>query len=170
MSISMLTSIQDLNRRCNLDDSFDPLDMSGGVSQPPAASTKHEKKKTQGQPAAKYLLQKRTAAKTVPEPGEKVTVRSNVAKTLKKLFSSSSSSSASGVPWSAFLGIMTGLGFSAKPVAGSVYRFQHDAWGSINIHQPHPGDRFEGVAALRLRGRLKRRFGWDRDTFVVEKK
>lgn len=81
----MLTSIQDLNRRCNLDDSFDPLDMSGGASQPPAASTKHEKKKTQGQPAAKYLLQKRKAAKTVPEPGEKVTVRSNVAKTLKKL-------------------------------------------------------------------------------------
>jgi hypothetical protein len=143
--------------------------MVGGASQPPAASTKHEKTKTKGQPAAEYLLQKRkTANTTTPLPGEKISVSSNMSKTLKKLFSSSTS--ASGVPWSAFLNIMTGLGFSIKPVGGSVYRFQHDAWGSINIHRPHPRDRFEGFAASRLRGSLKIRFGWTHDTFVVEKK
>ncbi|KAF8242891.1 hypothetical protein K440DRAFT_615313 [Wilcoxina mikolae CBS 423.85] len=160
--------LQKLNRCFNLDVPFDPFVASMDENQPPTSGA-HEKTKTRGQPAAEYLLQQRKPEKTkAPAPGDKITVRSNASKTLKKLFSSSSS--ASGVPWSAFLSVMTSLGFTSEPIWGSVFRFQHDTWGAINIHRPHPGDRFEGFATLRLRARLNRRFGWGNDTFVVEKK
>lgn len=64
---------------------------------------------------------------------------------------------------------MSSLGFSAEAIGGSAVRFRSEKWGSMNIHRPHPGDRIEGFAAMKLRGRLERRFGWGVETFVSDK-
>jgi hypothetical protein len=106
------------------------------------------------------------------ETTEKIPVAANVSKTFKQLFSDSSGRS--GIAWSSLLSAMARVGFEIEPVGGSVYRFcpeekWKDRWAPINIHRPHPGDRVDGLSLIRLAGRLGRRFGWGRDTFVAGK-
>ncbi|KAA8914689.1 hypothetical protein FN846DRAFT_926280 [Sphaerosporella brunnea] len=164
--------LQSLNRRCQIP--WDPFVDAVGEKKPlpDSSAEKREKIKTRGTPAAEYLVQQNhlPSKKVNPTATEKIPISSNAAKTLKKLFSPAASQSSSGVPWSAFLAAMTNLGFSTEPLWGSVVRFKKTESEVINIHRPHPGDRFEGFSASRLRARLMRRFGWCAESFVVEKK
>jgi hypothetical protein len=166
----VLTGHQNLHRRCQIP--WDPFIKSISENELPSGtpSEKHEKIKTRGKPAAEYLVKQtqQTSEHAKVTSNEKIPVSANAAKTLKKLFTASQSSSA--VPWSAFLAAMTNMGFSTDPLWGSVVRFKKSDSEIINIHRPHPSDRFEGFAALRLRARLTKRFGWRADSFVVEKK
>jgi hypothetical protein len=165
---------QSLHRRCNVPfDPFIEVASDRKASTEESTSEKREKIKTRGTPAAEYLMQQTFQAAEKPSPSttEKIPVNANAAKTLKKLFAcGDDAQSSASIPWSAFTAAMASLGFSTEPIWGSVARFKKSDSEIINIHRPHPGDRFEGFAVLRLRARLTRRFGWRADSFVAKKK
>ena len=128
------------------------------------------KVKTRGQAAAKLIVSSTRTSSTPPthaETKERLTLPACIIKTFKKIFDTSTDRT--GIPWSAFVTAMANLGFSTVPIGGSAFRFSSQKWGCMSIHRPHPGDRVEGFAALKLRGRLTRRFGWELDTFVADK-
>ena len=75
------------------------------------------------------------------------------------------------VAWTDFEAAMTDVGFSVKPLTGSIYAFtppeklqvdQHP----ISLHRPH-GSEIEGYKMLFFASRLKRVFGWTQESFEV---
>ncbi|KAK1833499.1 hypothetical protein QBC39DRAFT_254518 [Podospora conica] len=74
--------------------------------------------------------------------------------------------------WTAFCAAMTELGFAVEPKFGSVFAFSPPARladegrGALVIHRPH-GSHFDDYAALKVRKRLSRKYGWGEGTFVV---
>lgn len=127
------------------------------------------KVKTRGIAAANFIISKNCAntATVLLETKEKIRLPSTITKVFKKIFDTSTDRA--GIPWSAFLTAMSSAGFSITPIGGSAFRFFNKDWGCMNVHRPHPDDRIEGFAALKLRGRLARRFGWGLNTFVGDK-
>ncbi|KAJ1325944.1 hypothetical protein MN608_09145 [Microdochium nivale] len=119
----------------------------------------------------------------------RLAVKSSTAETFATMFSKSEKRSP--VAWSAFEAAMADAGFSIIPRQGSIYTFElatkHETKGSeakerkaktekeeghnpahvsVTIHRPHQS-MIEGYELLYLASRLRKRFGWSVETFVV---
>ncbi|KXS99504.1 hypothetical protein AC578_4253 [Pseudocercospora eumusae] len=68
--------------------------------------------------------------------------------------------------WQVFLQAMTDAGFLATEASGSAVRFSNDQ-GSISFHKPHPDPVIDPVMLHSMARRMKKRFGWGGETFVL---
>lgn len=144
---------------------FDPF--INPTAEPAEPSTTRTKSKTHGIPAPE-------TGGTIPLPkpppkAEPIFASPAAIKTFRKLFRSDSRGA---IPWTTFVAAMKNVGFTIEPIGGSIARFRPpgDAGSPICLHRPHPTDKLEGWALLRVAKRLNRNFGWEADTFVAAKK
>ncbi|KAF7196187.1 hypothetical protein HII31_02588 [Pseudocercospora fuligena] len=72
------------------------------------------------------------------------------------------------IKWDDVKSAMTKIGFEAYNLAGSIWQFSHDTFGRINAHEPHPKRKWDWLQARWFGGRLRRNFGFNEDTFVLE--
>ncbi|KAH5300068.1 hypothetical protein HBI24_111710 [Parastagonospora nodorum] len=105
-----------------------------------------------------------------PQTKQTFNVTSSTATVFSSLFSRSSTSRGT-VRWEAFVAAMVDLGFSVNPKIGSIYTFvpseKMQTKRDLTIHRPHQS-RIEGPRLLVLSRRLRRVYGWDESTFIVE--
>ncbi|KAK0730197.1 hypothetical protein B0H67DRAFT_476561 [Lasiosphaeris hirsuta] len=96
------------------------------------------------------------------------TVGSSAAEVFTALFDKSEARGS--VTWAAFEAAMAEVGFSVVPKFGSVFTFfPPEAMAikkSLTLHRPHQS-RIEGYMVLVFSRRLKRVYGWGKETFVV---
>lgn len=74
------------------------------------------------------------------------------------------------VIWTDFLHAMVSIGFAAEKLQGSVWHFSPStsaADRSIQLHEPHPGNKLPVAWARRYGRRLNRAFDWTADTFKL---
>lgn len=142
---------------------FDPF--INAADEPAQPSAAHAKPKTHGVPAPSTTA---TTALLPPPKAEPISASPTTIKTFRKLFRADARGA---IPWTAFTAAMTNVGFTIESIGGSIARFVPPAGGSpICLHRPHPTDKLEGWALLRVARRLKRSFGWGPDTFVPAKR
>ncbi|KAF2433958.1 hypothetical protein EJ08DRAFT_693990 [Tothia fuscella] len=73
------------------------------------------------------------------------------------------------VAWTSFVNSMMDAGFIARSTGGSSVSFDHPAGqGKIAFHKPHPSPKIDPIMLLWMGKRLKKWFGWERETFVLE--
>lgn len=96
------------------------------------------------------------------------TVSSSAAEVFAALFAKSEARGS--VAWVAFEAAMAEVGFSVMPKFGSVFTFSPPETmaikKSLTLHRPHQS-RIEGYMVLIISRRLKRVYGWGKETFVV---
>lgn len=147
------------------------------------------------EPAEKPVEQKREKEKTrpahssvndpiapasPPAPSPKLTVQqptfkvsASTAAVFAALFDPSQARGS--IDWAAFMAAMVELGFTAEPApgGGSGYTFSPpESMGvtrAFGAHRPHGshGSRVEGAMLAKFARRLKKKYGWDQDSFEV---
>jgi len=134
----------------------------------------HVKTKTRGAPAP----QKETTPTTPPgeqkdeQPVFQVDARAH--KVFKTIFLNPTISSTPGVvPWLDFVHAMTGTGFQAEKLYGSVWLFKPtllDVERAILFHEPHPSGKIPYRICRTHGRRLNRAYGWTSENFVLAAK
>jgi hypothetical protein len=74
--------------------------------------------------------------------------------------------SAKDTDWDLFVHAMNDLQFNARNVGGSGVAFEHPSKKKIIFHRPHPVAKIDSVMLQSMGKRLKKHFGWSRETFV----
>lgn len=74
--------------------------------------------------------------------------------------------SAKDTDWDLFVHAMNDLNFNARNVGGSGVAFEHPSKMKIIFHRPHPVAKIDSVMLQSMVKRLKKHFGWSRETFV----
>lgn len=96
-------------------------------------------------------------------------VRASTAEVFSTLFAKAESRGS--VSWTAFVSAMTDLGFSVIPKFGSVYAFlppeSMPVSKSLTLHRPHKSE-IDKYRAIVYAKRLRRVYGWNEKTFVVD--
>ncbi|KAI4737950.1 hypothetical protein E4T50_11567 [Aureobasidium sp. EXF-12298] len=86
---------------------------------------------------------------------------------VKKMYpTSNEESSARDTEWDLFVHAMNDLGFRARNVGGSGVAFEHTSKKKIIFHRPHPVAKIDSIMLQSMGKRLKKHFGWCRETFV----
>lgn len=73
------------------------------------------------------------------------------------------------VRWDSFVAALVDAGYSATHNGGSAVTFKderHTNGRSIVVHKPHPDPSVDPIMLRSIGRRLRRRFGWDAETFV----
>lgn len=115
-------------------------------------------------------------AKVIPDeaPATRIEVNAKSLRILTKLFHSTDEANTKrgNTDWKDFVTAMADVGFAATHCGGSAVSFDPvesapmRGHGSIVFHKPHPEPSIDPVI-LRIMGqRLRKWFGWERDTFV----
>jgi hypothetical protein len=105
----------------------------------------------------------------------KVTVKEKALEIFRSLFPNSEGDTKS-VAWDSFVDAMLKVGFEARCSGGSAVLFELDGeskWygkGKIVIHRPHPSSAIDPVMLLSIGKRMKKWFGWSRESFGLEVK
>lgn len=77
----------------------------------------------------------------------------------------------SGIEWNSFSQAMQNARFSSRNGGGSMVIFEQDnARAKIILHRPHPKPTIDAIMLHPTGKRLKKWFGWARDTFTVAEK
>jgi len=103
-----------------------------------------------------------------------VAVKKGTMQTLRSLFSARER--VTEVSWDKFTDAMAKVGFTARRNGGSAFLFEpsgESKWfgrGKISIHRPHPGSTIDSVMLLCIGKRMKKWFGWNKESFELEKK
>ncbi|EQL01850.1 ipa protein [Ophiocordyceps sinensis CO18] len=131
---------------------------------------RRQKQKTRP-PHSSVLNPAPPAEPTAPEQvveAPQITVSLSTAAVFSKVFANSQARGP--VSWVAFEAAMVDLGFSVGPKCGSTYHFlpvNNPALDRpVSFHRPHESH-IEGIFLRLLGRRLKRVYGWGRDTFQV---
>lgn len=98
----------------------------------------------------------------------RIAVKQDSLSIISKMFPTGAEGSTS-VRWLQLVQALTDAGLVATEGAGSAVSFANEH-GSISVHKPHPDP---VVDAIRLRGigrRLRKRFGWESNTFILREK
>jgi hypothetical protein len=152
-------------------DSFLPLPTSNNVA--PSRILPYEPKvkiKTKGEssiPIADNGEVPAPAADTFFNP--KIPVTRKALSTFRTMFPFTAEERAKSTEWDVFVGAMIDAGFSASCNGGSAFSFGCEG-GKIVFHKPHPDPRIHPNMLQWIGRRLNKWFGWDRETFVVDKK
>lgn len=86
---------------------------------------------------------------------------------LRKMFPTSIEEiSAKDTDWDLFVHAMNDLNFNARNVGGSGVAFEHPSKKKIIFHRPHPVAKIDSVMLQSIGKRLKKHFGWSRESFV----
>ena len=86
---------------------------------------------------------------------------------IKKMYPTSvEETSAKDTDWDLFVHAMNDLNFNARNVGGSGVAFEHPSKKKIIFHRPHPVAKIDSVMLQSMGKRLKKHFGWSRETFV----
>jgi HicA toxin of bacterial toxin-antitoxin, len=123
-------------------------------------------------------LSSKTQASTIDTPEqaeEKVTVKEKALATFRALFPQGDGGLKC-VTWDSFINAMGKVGFEARRSGGSAVMFEPNGeskWfgkGKIVIHRPHPNSDIDQVMLLSIGKRMKKWFGWNRESFALEGK
>ncbi|KAE8446320.1 hypothetical protein EG329_012067 [Mollisiaceae sp. DMI_Dod_QoI] len=108
------------------------------------------------------------------EPPQKVLVKKSALEVLTSLFPDRDQGSKS-VLWDSFVDAMAKVGFMCRRSGGSAVTFEpsgESKWygkGSIAFHRPHPDSKIDSVMLLLIGKRMKKWFGWGKETFELGK-
>jgi hypothetical protein len=112
---------------------------------------------------------------SVPDPAQPIAaVKKGTLEILRALFLARER--ATEVAWDKFRDAMEKVGFTARRNGGSAFLFEpsgESKWfvrGKISIHRPHPGSTIDSVMLLCIGKRMKKWFGWNKESFEQEKK
>ena len=77
------------------------------------------------------------------------------------------------IDWDAFVHAMASAGLSATHHGGSAVAFEQDErgdgyGGKIIFHKPHPTPKIDPIVLRSMGKRMRKRFGWERDCFVLD--
>ncbi|KAI5369222.1 putative HicA mRNA interferase family [Septoria linicola] len=99
-----------------------------------------------------------------------VSVDSNALQTFEQMYNATSDDQRD-IKWDSFIAAMIDAGFSVSPSGGSVFTFTETSGrGRINFHRPHPDPSIDPIMLRSMGKRLKKWFGFGRETFVERKK
>jgi hypothetical protein len=115
---------------------------------------------------------------SIPDPAvlaqPVVSVKKSTLETLRSLLTAHERTTE--VSWDKFTDAMAKVGFIARRNGGSACLFEpsgESKWsgrGKISIHRPHPASTINSVMLLCIGKRMKKWFGWNKESFELEKK
>ncbi|OAL00787.1 hypothetical protein IQ06DRAFT_249757 [Phaeosphaeriaceae sp. SRC1lsM3a] len=143
----------------------------------PASNVQQRKEKEKTRPVGMsiYNITPKTveigSASDQPAPTKQIfKVKASTASVFTSLLSRSSTARGP-VKWDAFVAAMTDLGFAVMPKVGSIYAFsppeKMQVQRDLTLHRPHHSS-IEGTCLLVISRRLKKVYGWEDGTFVVD--
>jgi hypothetical protein len=97
-----------------------------------------------------------------------IVVSKRTLSTLRSMFPNTAEDRKGGVDWDNFVQSMENAGCTARNGGGSIVSFeQENGLGRIIFHRPHPEPKIDPIILQSMGRRLNRRFGWNRETFVL---
>jgi hypothetical protein len=167
--------------KCKVDskpDMLTPLKTQWGTTTEdgrPSLETKTKVKTRSEDTSAETNLETLSITPSVQDPAQPITaVKKGTLETLRALFPVRER--ATEVAWDKFRDAMEKVGFTARRNGGSAFLFEpsgESKWfgrGKISIHRPHPGSTIDSVMLLCIGRRMKKWFGWNKESFELEKK
>ena len=104
-----------------------------------------------------------------PEILPSIAVKQDSLAVFHRMYPAESSSAQGTVRWLQFVQAMTEAGFTATAANGSAVNFGNER-SSIAFHKPHPEPTIEPIRLHGWAKRMRKRFGWSRERFVLREK
>lgn len=98
---------------------------------------------------------------------QRISATTRALEVIRKMYPASvEENSAKDTDWDLFVHAMNDLSFNARNIGGSGVAFEHPSRKKIIFHRPHPVAKIDSVMLQSMGKRLKKHFGWSRETFV----
>ncbi|KAF7189785.1 hypothetical protein HII31_08892 [Pseudocercospora fuligena] len=132
-----------------------------------------EKKKTrplEKDLAALHVVEPVSELSSSPSPSPLIAVSKTALNVFERMFAGNLLAKGN-IRWNDFEAALIGAGFSVMPNSGSAVMFKEKSdRGSVVFHRPHPDPTIDPIMLRSMGKRLRKWFGFDRETFVEREK